>query len=78
MERNAQETMTGDNCHIENVGYDKINGTCVFVMASLLPVFIDRELPKLQQRLIRITLVTDRFNDQSGAPHLNHVFQYRF
>jgi hypothetical protein len=67
IERNAQEPMTGDNCHIDRIGnYDKINGTCVFVMASLLPVFVEREIPKLKERGIHFSLVTDRFNDQSG------------
>lgn len=66
IERNAKEPMTGDNCHIESAGYSRINCTCIFVMASLLPVFVEREVPKLKENNIHFSLVTDRFNDQSG------------
>lgn len=36
---------------------------CIFVRASLLPLFVQRELPRINTTVV---IVTDRYNDQSG------------
>ena len=55
LDDNDERFEKGENCHMDLSTIK--NGSCVFVRASLLPIFVDRELPRIANASLSIKMV---------------------